>query len=155
MKKFKKIGIILTVILMTFMLTGCLKKTVKTTNDFVELAENSNLSTKNVKEGQYADDDTIKGAYVAYNNNWQIEFYVLDTVSTASSNFDTNVQIFEDSKGNSSSYVSTEGKNYESYNLISNGQYMYICRVENTFIYANVSEESKDDVKAFIKNFGY
>ena len=32
---------------------------------------------------------------------------------------------------------------------------MYICRVENTFIYANVSEEYKDDVNAFIKSFGY
>ena len=140
---------------MTFLLTGCGTKTVKTTDDFVALAEDSNLSTKNVKEGQYSSDNTITSGYIAYNNNWQIEFYVLDNESTASSNFDTNVKIFEDSKGNSSSYVSAEGKNYEAYTLISNGQYMYICRVENTFIYANVSEEYKDDVKAFIKSFGY
>ena len=97
---------------MTFLLTGCGTKTVKTTNDFVALAEDSNLSTKNVKEDQYSSDDTIKAGYVAYNNNWQIEFYVLDTESTASSNFDTNVKIFEDSKGESSAYVSLEGKNY-------------------------------------------
>ena len=155
MKRLKKVGIILTIVVMTFLLTGCGTKNVKTANDFIALAEDSNLSTKNVKEGQYASDNTIKDGYVAYNNNWQIEFYVLDNESTASSNFDTNVKIFEDSKGNSSSYVSAEGKNYEAYTLISNGQYMYICRVENTFIYANVSEEYKDDVKSFIKEFGY
>ena len=155
MKRFKKLGIILTIIVMTFLLTGCGTKTVKTTNDFIALAEDSNLSTKNIKEGQYASDDTIRDGYVAYNNNWQVEFYVLDTENTASSNFDTNVKIFEDSKGESSAYVSFEGKNYESYSLVSNGQYMYICRVENTFIYANVSEEYQDDVKAFIKSFGY
>ena len=155
MKRLKKVGIILTIVVMTFWLTGCGTKNVKTTNDFIALAEDSNLSTKNVKEGQYASDNTIKEGYVAYNNNWQIEFYVLDTEATASSNFDTNVKIFEDSKGNSSSYVSVEGKNYEAYTLTSNGQYMYICRVENTFIYANVSEEYKDDVNAFIKSFGY
>lgn len=155
MKRLKKIGIILTIVVMTFLLTGCGTKTVKTTDDFIALAEDSNLSTKNVKEGQYSSDNTITSGYIAYNNNWQIEFYVLDNESTASSNFDTNVKIFEDSKGNSSSYASVEGKNYEAYTLISNGQYMYICRVENTFIYANVSEEYKDDVKSFIKEFGY
>jgi hypothetical protein len=155
MKRLKKVGIIFTIVVMAFLLTGCGTKNVKTANDFVALAEDSNLSTKNIKEGQYASDNTIKEGYVAYNNNWQIEFYVLDTEATASSNFDTNVKIFEDSKGNSSSYVSLEGKNYEAYSLISNGQYMYICRVENTFIYANVSEEYQKDVKAFIKNFGY
>lgn len=155
MKRLKKIGIILTVVIMTFLLTGCGTKTVKTTNDFIVLAENSDLSTKNVKESQYSSDDSIKEGYVAYNNNWQIEFYVLDNEGTASSNFDTNVKIFEESKGDSSTYVSLEGKNYESYSLVSNGQYMYICRVENTFIYANVSEEYQSDVKAFIKNFGY
>ena len=155
MSKFKKIGIILTVVVLTFLLTGCGSKSVKTTKDFTALANSYNLSTQNVKESQYSSDDSIKEGYVAYNNNWQIEFYVLDNESTASSNFDTNVKIFEDSKGNSSSYASVEGKNYEAYTLISNGQYMYICRVENTFIYANVSEEYKDDVKSFIKEFGY
>ena len=155
MSKIKKIGIILTVVVMTFLLTGCGTKSVKTTKDFTALANSYNLSTQNVKESQYSSDDSIKEGYVAYNNNWQIEFYVLDTVKTASSNYDTNVEIFNESKGNSSSYVEFEGKNYKSYSLTSNGQFMYICRVDNTFIYANVSEEYKDDVKAFIKEFGY
>ena len=155
MSKIKKIGIILTVVVMTFLLTGCGTKSVKTTKDFTALANSYNLSTQNVKESQYSSDDSIKEGYVAYNNNWQIEYYVLDTVKTASSNYDTNVEIFNESKGNSSSYVEFEGKNYKSYSLTSNGQFMYICRVDNTFIYANVSEEYKDDVKAFIKEFGY
>lgn len=155
MNKIKKIGIILTVVVLTFLLTGCGTKSVKTTKDFTALANSYNLSTQNVKESQYSSDDSIKEGYVAYNNNWQIEFYVLDTVKTASSNYDTNVEIFNESKGNSSSYVEFEGKNYKSYSLSSNGQFMYICRVDNTFIYANVSEEYKDDVKAFIKEFGY
>ena len=155
MNKIKKIGIILTVVVLTFLLTGCGSKSVKTTKDFTALANSYNLSTQNVKESQYASDDSIKEGYVAYNNNWQVEFYVLDSVKTASSNFDTNVEIFKESKGSTSSYVELEGKNYNSYNLISNGQYMYICRVDNTFIYANVSEEYKDDVKSFIKEFGY
>ena len=155
MNKIKKIGIILTVVVMTFLLTGCGTKSVKTTKDFTALANSYDLSTQNVKESQYSSDNSIKEGYVAYNNNWQIEFYVLDTVKTASSNYDTNVEIFNESKGNSSSYVEFEGKNYKSYSLSSNGQFMYICRVDNTFIYANVSEEYKDDVKAFIKEFGY
>lgn len=155
MNKIKKIGIILTVVVLTFLLTGCGTKNVKTTKDFTALANSYDLSTQNVKESQYSSDNSIKEGYVAYNNNWQIEFYVLDTVKTASSNYDTNVEIFNESKGNSSSYVEFEGKNYKSYSLSSNGQFMYICRVDNTFIYANVSEEYKDDVKAFIKEFGY
>ena len=80
MSKFKKIGIILTVVVLTFLLTGCGSKSVKTTKDFTALANSYNLSTQNVKESQYASDDSIKEGYVAYNNNWQIEFYVLDTV---------------------------------------------------------------------------
>ena len=49
MSKFKKIGIILTVVVLTFLLTGCGSKSVKTTKDFTALANSYNLILKMLK----------------------------------------------------------------------------------------------------------
>ena len=50
---------------------------------------------------------------------------------------------------------STNGKNYETYELISNGYYMYVSRIDNTLIYAYNKIEYEKEVKQIIKELKY
>ena len=153
MKK-RFLSITMVSIALLFLLTGCGNKTVKTTEEFRQIAQAHDYTVADVS-GQYADYEHIIEATVAKKDDYQIDFYVIDGVENATILFNNNKQIFENSKGSSSSKVTSNIGNYSSYALNSNGKYNYICRVENTLVYINVDEEYKDEVKAIIKELGY
>ena len=152
----KKRGIIFAVIciLTLFITTGCFSKTAITTSDFKSKMEAKGFITLDVKQ-QFSQYDYVKEATVAKNDNYQIEFYVLTTTERAEYMFNTNKKIFEGSKASGSLETKAKVGNYETYSLTSSGYYMYISRVDNTFIYLKVNESNKDDVTKVIKELGY
>ena len=152
----KKKGILFTALcfLMLFLVTGCGKKTVITTSEFISKAEKAGYQTTDIT-AQYSSYEYIKEATIAKNDNYQVEFYVLDGEDKAKGMFDTNKTDFENSKGSSSSYSTVNLANYSTYALTSAGKYMYLARVENTLIYIKVDEKYKDSVKGFVKDLGY
>lgn len=140
---------------MIFALTGCGNKTSITTNEFTTKTKNKNYTITNVKS-QYASYEYIKEATVAKSEEgFQIEFYVLDNKENAMNMFETNQKDFESNKQDNSLETSTAVGNYQKYSLLSNGYYMYICRIDNTLIYARVNETYKNTVKDLIKDLGY
>ena len=105
---------------------------------------------------QYSEYDFINEATVAASDDkWQVDFYVLDDSTQAKDMFNNNKSIFESYKGKNSLESSTALGNYENYSLTSSGYYMYICRVDNTLVYASVIDSYKDEVKEFIEKLGY
>lgn len=150
----KKLSLIAVFVLFALTLTGCLNKSVKTTDDFVKLAEEKKMKITNAID-QFGYVDFIEEANVATADGWQVEFYVLSDVVEAEGMYETNVAKFEDKKANSSTETSSEMGNYDSYGLTTAGFYMYVARVENTLIYLDVEEEYKEEAKAFIEEFGY
>lgn len=150
----KKLSLIAVFVLFALTLTGCLNKSVKTTDDFVKLAEEKKMKITNAID-QFGYVDFIEEANVATADGWQVEFYVLSDVVEAEGMYETNVAKFEAKKANSSTETSSEMGNYDSYGLTTAGFYMYVARVENTLIYLDVEEEYKEDAKAFIEEFGY
>lgn len=140
---------------MLLTLTGCVKKTAITTNDFKSVANNHGYTISDATS-QYAIYGYINEATIAKSSEgWQVEFYVLDDEASATNMFNTNKTLFEASKENSSSEKSLNSDHSSSYSLTSSDSYMYICRVDNTLVYVKVLEKYKNTVKDFIKELGY
>ena len=141
--------------LILLILTGCGNKKVITTNDFKDITSNYGCASTDVLS-QYAAYPYVKEATIAQNfEGWQVEFYVLDNVSNAKGMFETNKNNFIAKKANSSLETSANLGNYSSYSLTSGGYYMHVCRVDNTLLFVNVSENYKDKVKSLIDELGY
>lgn len=97
----------------------------------------------------------MKQLLLGSSDGWQVEFYVLDDSANATAMFNTNKNIFENYKGNSSSEKSSSIGNSASYSLTSSGYYMYLCRIDNTLLYVKVQDIYKDTVKDLVKELGY
>lgn len=120
---------------------------------------NSSMTDKNYAVvdiiNQYNEYDYIKKAYVAKNDNYQIEFYETSNNDYAIQMYDNNKQTFENEKSDSSIETTKSAKNYSVYSLTVNGKYKYISRIDNTIIYINADKEYKDEIKEVIKELGY
>lgn len=99
----------------------------------------------------------IDEAYLAVepNNEYQIEFYELSNESKAISMFESNKEYFEDRAGSTRSKTSYGIGNYDVYSLTSNGDFMYLCRVDNTLLYVDVDDRYKDEVREIIDELDY
>ena len=90
-----------------------------------------------------------------------IKFYyknkkgAITTETDAKAMFETNRKSFENSKGSVSTEKSINLGNHSLYSVTSNGFYMYLSRIDNTLVYAKVSETYKDTVKDFINELKY
>ena len=152
-KKTILFGVIFLLALIT--LTGCGNKKAITTEKFKNLAKSNNLEILNATD-EFENYSQVKEATAAFKNNeWQVEFYVLDTKESAVGMFNTNKNIFDNSKNGVSSNFSVSLKNFESYTLKTDGYYKYVARIDNTLVYANVKETYETNAKAFIKKLGY
>ncbi len=141
--------------LMLFMVTGCVKKTVLSTDEFKAKASELGYTSKDAKD-KFADNERVKEVTIALHpDEFQVEFYVFTNKSAAVSAFNTNQTSFESSKNGKSTESSYNMANYSAYSLINNGKYMHICRVEDTLLYVNVDEKYKDEVQKLIKELGY
>lgn len=150
-KRYLFLGIICCVMLLA--LTGCGNKKAITTNEFSNIAKNNGLEIFDTTD-QYA--GYIEEGLIAYKEDeWQIEFYILENDEKAISMFDTNKENFEESKGTSSTELSTTLGNYSTYELKSNGYFMYVARVDNTLLFVHVEDDYEDNVKTIIKELGY
>lgn len=151
----KRNVILMMVFIVLLALSGCGDKTAIATSDFTSVAESHSFITSDASS-QYSSYEYIKEATIAQSpDGWQMEFYVLDNEANAVSMFNTNREIFEGYKGNSSGETSSSTGNQSSYSLSSSGLYMHLCRVDNTLLYVKVDADYKDDAKELIEELGY
>ena len=158
MKK-KNIFLGIVCFLMMFLMVGCGKKTAITTSDFTNIASQNNLQTASIID-RFTEYAYIKEATVAasVNNNtaeWQLEFYVLDSTDNASGMYNNNKSIIENSNTSGSTHSEVSLNNYSTYTSTTNDNYIYLSRVDNTFLYVNVPKAYKDNVKKVIKELKY
>lgn len=99
----------------------------------------------------------IDEAYLAVKPNqaYQIEFYELSSISKAESMFESNKDFFEDRAGSTRVRSSFGFSNYDTYSLTSNGDFMYLCRIDNTLLYIDVDDRYKEEVKEIIDELEY
>lgn len=103
--------------------------------------------------------DYIKNVRIAIDkeDDYQVDLYILTDDEYAEKVFENNKAEFEDiveDEGNSS-YRKTSSSKYDRYSATTSESYLYVARIENTVVYANVDIENKKEVQAFIKELGY
>ena len=151
----KKILTVIVLVGCLFLLTGCGTKKKIDVERFTKVAKDKGYEIVDVSE-QYKAYPFIKSGTVSSSDkNWQVEFYVLEDEVAAKNMFNTNKSKFDKEKNGSKTYSEVNMKNYNTYTLKANGQYMYLSRVENTLIYCNVKSEYEKDAKELIKALGY
>lgn len=153
MKQSKSIKLIIMVSLVLLLLTGCSKKESITTEQFKSKMEENNFKIHDVTD-QFSGTHVTE-ATVAMKEEFQIEFYLLNSSEEASNMFESNKERFKQNKGNSSTESSLSGKESGSYTLNTNDRYQYVCFVDNTVLYLNVTDTYKDEIKTIVKNLGY
>lgn len=126
-----------------------------TANEFCDELEDEGYVMVDITD-QYASYG-IEEAYLAVKSNqeYQIEFYELSSEGKAISMFESNKEYFEGRAGSSRVTSSYGFGNYDIYSLKSNGDYMYLCRIDNTLLYIDVEDIYEDEVKEIIDELDY
>ena len=152
--KLKKILLCVICFVMLFTVTGC-SKTATTTSSFKSTMEGKGFVVADVTS-QYADTYVKEATVARKDDNYQIEFYLLDSEDSARNMFSKNKNSWEsEADGSFSSKLETNIGNYNTLAITNNGKYKYLCRVDSTLIYLNVDEQYKDEVKKIIDELGY
>ena len=149
----KKLCLIGVLFLTIIVLCGCGNKKAITTRDFKNITEQSGLDTIDAIDQVVG--ESIKEVTLAYNDDYKLEFYVLDSLTSAKNMYEHNKNIFEGRKSGISKYLSTDLGNFNTYMLESGGYYMYLSRIDNTLLYVDVLDIHKDKIKEIVKDLGY
>ena len=141
---------------MLFMVTGCGSKTALTSSDFKTKMEAKEYTVQDATS-QFSDYDYVSQVYIALSSDskYQIEFYELSDNDNASSFFNNNKSIFENSKSSNASETSESMGNYAKYTLTTNGQFKVVSKIDNTVVYLNVPDSYKSTIKDVLKDLGY
>lgn len=105
--------------------------------EFQNAAEKAGYEVMDSTE-QFAAYDHIESASIAIkDNDYQVEFYTTSNSASAASMFQTSRASFETTKGSKTIERGKSGENYQSYSLLTNRQYMYVCQIDNTLVYVD------------------
>ncbi|MBN2794735.1 MAG: lipoprotein [Clostridia bacterium] len=147
----KKFVLILGLVLI---LSGCESdKTPTTVEDFLDYANAMEMKTVDAT-GQFPE-GAVESVTIAYNDKFQVEFYIVPTEEQAKDAFDQNVTAFENAFTGSSSHVSTELGNNGSYAATDDNYYYLVSRIDNTFFYVVAEKAYKDEIKDYLEHFDY
>lgn len=127
-------------------------KEVITGDDFTEFMEDEGFEVEDLTS-EYEDEDGVEAVIIAYNDDYQIEFCVVESVSQAKNAYSQNKDDFEEQS--SSSNVEVNVANYSKYSQKGGGTFSVVSRVENTFIYLVVDDKYQDDIEDYLKELGY
>lgn len=154
MKKTKTILLALLLVAVMAVMTGCGDKTPLTLDEFKTSAEEYGCEIKDITD-QYASFDFVETATLAVMDNWQVEFYELASEEDAVRTFNTNKNDFENLKGSASTESSVAIGNHAKYTLNSNGKYMHIARIGNTFVFTSEDKDEKESIEGLLEKIGY
>lgn len=170
MKKSTKIIILAVAIILLLIIIGTVltfmgvfklankTKTPITTDNFITTMENKEFIVTDTKSTQFASYDYISKAVLALSSDYsyKIEFYELTDATYANSFYASNKALLESSVGNVVKMdIEQNGKNFGKFVLSANGKYSTVSRIDNTVIYVNCDEGSKDAVESILKELGY
>ncbi|MBR2744665.1 MAG: hypothetical protein IKE01_05165 [Clostridia bacterium] len=159
MKVLKNTLIIALLVATMFSFSGCgQKKKSITSSEFQSVMKSKNYIVQDGKS-QYASYPEITECYLSAptDRSFTIEFYVLDSDSSAQGMFAKNKSIFEEAKNSSKTRAesSISLANYAKYTLKVDDKYKVVSRIDNTLIYVDAPVKSKDEVSNILESLGY
>ena len=149
-KKIALLGIML------LLVTACsISKSEISKEKYTKIAEKNKLIVVDVLD-QFAGNEEMESATVAASpENWQVEFYVLDSKEAAKKMYNKNKEEFEAISNVKKIETNMNGTNYEKYTQETEGLYMVLTRVDNTLLYVKAPDNAKEPINSFIKELGY
>ncbi len=147
--------IIVFVLALATLLSACGgNKTAKTPEEFTSFMEDKNFRVDDVTASTNTDDLANK-VLVAYNGNYQIEFYELIDDATGNGVFNNNKDIFEDKHSVKTMSTEITTSNYSYYHFTGEDNFYMISRIKNTMLYCVAHKDFKDEIVDIVKNLGY
>lgn len=154
MKNLKKY-LIVVLLIGIFTVTGCSSnKKALTVSEVKEKVENIGFKVIDSK-AKFNGTDYVTNALEIGNSNFYVEFIELNDVDTAKTLFQNNKEQIDGNRKGDFKNNSSSGNNYETYELISDGYYMYICRIDNTILYVDDKVEFESEMKQIVKALNY
>lgn len=153
MKSLKKIMVLSIFVVLMLVLTGCGDKVAITPDSFKSTMEAKGFDIVDATT-QFEEGDVEK-VYIALNENYQIEFYLVATEEQAIVAYNTNKTNFENTKSNNNIETSVSLGNNSKYTLSTGGKYNVVSRIENTFIYVSTDDIYKEEISSILKELGY
>ena len=146
--KMKKMLVLLSFVLLSFMLTGCSDKSGITKEDFKKKMTQKNFY---VNKSTSPSGDTIKTILFANNKKFQIEFYEFKTEKYAKEAYNSNKKMFKNYKKKNSKEKETSGDSYNYYFLDTTDTYYSVARSGKTLLYTQSNSTYKKDIKKIFK----
>ena len=142
--------------IMLLLVTACsISKSEISKEEYTKIAEKNKLIVVDVLD-QFAGNEEMESATVAASpENWQVEFYVLESKEAAKKMFNKNKEEFEAISNVKKIETNINGTNYEKYTQETEGLYMVLTRVDNTLLYVKAPDNAKEPINSFIKELGY
>ncbi len=149
----KKIILILLIII--FLITGCTTKESMHYDTFVKTMEARNFKIVDMTSIAIQSNKGVEYCYYAtnYDERYTIEYYSFDSEMSAQA-FYAQKQVEFTSTGAQASTELNSG-NYSKYAQTFKGKYGVVSRVSNTVVYLNVNSDYSQEVKELLKDIGY
>lgn len=156
MKKLRGLLFAFICFICLFLVSGCSSKTAIGSEDFKVMMDSKDFKITDATS-QFVKDEYVKKVYVASSSDsaYQIEFYEFDTDQNGLDFYNTNVNIFEKNKDNSSLKTTVSIGKYNKYVLSGNNKYQVVSRIGNTAVYVDADAKYKDNIKSIIEELGY
>ncbi len=150
MKK-KSIFLLLGLIVISILLTGCEKKTPATIESFTELMEKKGYKIVDIRSLEdYEEANAIVSAEIE--SNTYLEFFDMKTEEDAERFYILNENNYEK---NARSHTSQTMGNYQKFTGIINNKYIVFARIDNTIIFSEVKPKLKNTINKLVKELGY
>jgi len=150
MKKLMLIGV---AVVALFVLAACSAREAITASDFEMQMARAGYSVQDVTT--QVDMSSLVSYHIAYLNNTYVEFLVLETESRAIRQFNDVQRMFIGSRGNVYSYRVSSASNFNRFSQTSNGEFLFVGRVDNTILLLMTDSDSRSKADEIISLFGY
>lgn len=130
-------------------LVGCKRKEALEANTFKEKVEEKGYVVQDVTDKN--DKEVTSIALSALHNNYEIEFYKLNSEESSKSTYNLiKTKLEEKNKGKE-----IKKKNYQKYILETKTKYAIVSRIDSTIVYGTTTIEHKKMLEEDIKSLGY
>ena len=141
------------------LLVGCTSsktKEVGTLDTFQTVCVSNGLDCiDKLSDYQAQEVNYITGAIKGTLDDLTIEMVVYDNEENAKKAQSQHIASFMGMKGTAVTAHNEKGKNYKSFNMISNNYYMVSNRIENTLIFSKTPLTNKDKIDKILTEMGY
>ena len=150
MKK-KSVLLVLVLLVLSLLTTGCGTKTPITVEDFKnEMTKREYKIVEKRLLSDYTEANDIVSAEISENN--YIELFDMKTEADAEQFYNLNENYFEQE---ATSHTTVTYGNYSKFAGTVNDQYIVYARIDNTILYVEAETKNKDIVNKVVKEIGY